>query len=292
MRNTDVPTVKSFGHEWAHYSQAEDELSDADRAEQFDSYFHIFPWDTLPDGCTGADVGCGSGRWATLVAPRVHRLFAADPAPEAVAVAQRNLAKHSNVEVIHAEADALPFKSGELDFAYCLGVLHHIPDTAGALSSIVDKLKPGAPLLLYLYYSLDNRPAWYRAVWRVTDVGRLVISRLPFAAQRLVTTLIAATVYWPLARAGAVLDRLGIMPRAWPLAWYADKGFYVMRTDSHDRFCTPLEKRFSRAEITKMMTQSGLGEIRFSDRTPHWVAVGRRKPTSGELRGGGMRQAP
>jgi hypothetical protein len=47
-----------------------------------------------------------------------------------------------------------------------------------------------------------------------------------------------------------------------------------MRTDALDRFGTPLEQRFTRAQITKMMTAAGLENIRFSDGFPFWCAVG------------------
>ena len=275
MQNADAPTVKSFGHEWGRYSQSESDLSEADRAAQFNSYFGVFPWDTLPPSATGVDFGCGSGRWAMLAAPRVHRLFAIDPAPEAITVARHNLAHLPNVTALVAEAKAMPFEDGSLDFAYCLGVLHHIPNTPAALRAIIAKLKPGAPLLLYLYYNFDNRPAWYRAVWHVSNLGRKVISRLPFLAQRIVTAMIATLVYWPVARVGRLLDRIGLMPGAWPLSYYRDKGCYVMLTDAHDRFCTPLEKRFSRAEVADMMAAANLVDIRFSERAPYWVAVGR-----------------
>ena len=64
---------------------------------------------------------------------------------------------------------------------------------------------------------------------------------------------------------------------SWPLSYYADKPFYVLRTDAYDRFCTPLEKRFSRSEIEQMMLSAGLGDISFSETAPYWVAVGRRR---------------
>ena len=40
-----------------------------------------------------------------------------------------------------------------------LGVLHHVPDTAAAIRSCAELLKPGAPLLLYLYYASITAPA-------------------------------------------------------------------------------------------------------------------------------------
>jgi hypothetical protein len=47
-----------------------------------------------------------------------------------------------------------------------------------------------------------------------------------------------------------------------------------MRTDAYDRFCTRLEKRFTRAQINAMLTQAGFEQIRFSDTPPFWCAVG------------------
>ena len=47
-----------------------------------------------------------------------------------------------------------------------------------------------------------------------------------------------------------------------------------MRTDAYDRFCTRLEKRFTRAEIEAMLDRAGFVDIRFSDSEPFWCAVG------------------
>jgi hypothetical protein len=52
-----------------------------------------------------------------------------------------------------------------------------------------------------------------------------------------------------------------------------------MRTDAYDRFCTPLEKRFSRKEIEAMMVNAGLSEITFSEASPFWTSLGRRRHT-------------
>ena len=51
----------------------------------------------------------------------------------------------------------MPIADNSLDFAYSLGVIHHIPDSESAVKSVVKSLKPGAPFLIYLYYNLDNQ---------------------------------------------------------------------------------------------------------------------------------------
>lgn len=272
MRNVDVQTVAGFGREWSRFQQGS-ELPDSDLLAMFDGYFHIFPWGALPPGSVGIDVGCGSGRWANLVAPRVGHLHVADPSAEALNVARSNLSARKNVTFHLASVADLPVSDGSLDFAYSLGVLHHVPDTAGAIQCIARKLKTGAPFLVYLYYAFDNRAAWYRWLWRVSDFLRRGISRASPTTQRALTSAIAAAIYWPLARSAALLARLNFPVESWPLSSYRDRSFYVMRTDAHDRFCTRLEKRFTRAEIETMLKQAGFRNIRFSERTPFWCAV-------------------
>ena len=123
--------------------------------------------------------------------------------------AKQNLSGTSNVSFHLAGVDTIPLPNNSLDFAYSLGVLHHVPDTAAAIRDIADKLKPGAPFLIYLYYAFDNRPAWFRAIWRVSAWLRLVVSRLPYVLRLVVSQLIALTVYWPLARIARALDAAG-----------------------------------------------------------------------------------
>lgn len=271
--NVDHRVAAGFGHEWSTFQQGKD-LSSEDRQAIFDSYFHIFPWDRLPPGSVGIDVGCGSGRWSTMVAPRVGYLHLLDASPDALQVARQNLADRDNVAFHHASVGEIPLPAASLDFAFSLGVLHHVPDTEGAIRAVVDKIKPGAPFLIYLYYALDNRPAWYRYLWRTSDILRKGISRLPERGRLAVSQVIAALIYWPLARFAALVERLGLSSAAMPLEFYRHRDFYVMRTDAYDRFCTSLEQRFTRAEIERMLTAAGLHDIRFSEHVPFWCAVG------------------
>ncbi len=271
--NTKV--VQDFGSEWSRFDQSG--LSASDHLEVFDDYFHIFPWVSLTESSIGADVGCGSGRWASLVAPRVGHLRLVDPSGDALNVARRNLSYATNVSFHQASVDGLPFEEESLDFAYSLGVLHHVPDTAAAIHSIARILKSGAPFLIYLYYAFDNRPKWFRAIWKASDMLRRVVSRMPVSLKNVTCDAIALLLYLPLASAALMLERFGILPDAWPLAYYRNCEFYVMRTDALDRFGTSLEQRFSKQEIESMLESAGFKDIRFSDRQPFWCAVGIKK---------------
>jgi ubiquinone/menaquinone biosynthesis C-methylase UbiE len=276
MRNVDPEVAAGFGHEWSTFPQSENEFLPADREAIFQSYFHIFPWNELPSNPVGIDVGCGSGRWSVMVAPKVGHLHLLDASADALAVARQNLADATNVSFHLASVGDIPVDDNSLDFAFSLGVLHHVPDTMAAIRAIATKLKTGSPFLVYLYYALDNRPWWYRAIWRFSNIFRVIISRLPPGLRLVISQVIAVVIYWPLARFAALVERAGFSPAAIPLESYRHREFYVMRTDAYDRFCTTLEQRFTRRQMEQMLTGAGFDEIRFSDTVPYWCAVGKK----------------
>ena len=220
-------------------------------------------------------MGCGSGRWARIVAPRVGRLHCIDPS-KAIEVAERILGNFDNVVFHKNSVDSCSLQPASQDFGYSLGVLHHVPDTSAAIRSCAELLKPGGPLLLYLYYAFEDRPSWFRALWQATNLARYLICRLPPVLKHLVTDSIASLVYWPLARLSRLMSGMGLNVHSVPLSFYRDHSFYTMRTDARDRFGTPLEQRFTKAQIEKMMLDAGLKDIRFSESAPYWCAVGVR----------------
>jgi SAM-dependent methyltransferase len=268
--NFDAETVKGFGQEWSAFTQ--NQLTDFERTAIFNKYFSLIDWGSKP--VHALDMGCGSGRWDVMAAPLVGQLVAADASPEALQVARCNVTA-PNVSFVECTPDTLPFPEEHFDLIFSLGVLHHLPDTEGAIRSLAGKLRPGGVLLLYLYYAFDNRPWWFKALWRISDGLRRVISSLPFSLRYALSQIIAVSVYWPLARAAKYLP----VPPSWPLKAYSHRSFYVMRTDALDRFGTRLEKRFTRQQITTMLESAGLQDIRFSDSEPYWVCKASRPLT-------------
>src|SRR4249919_3893904 len=273
--NLDPATVEGFGAEWAAFDQSR--LSGPEYERLFDAYFGIFPFSRLPINAEGFDLGCGSGRWAAGVSKKVGYLHCIDPSAQALGVAQQQLALKTNVDFHQASVDSIPLEDESQDFGYSLGVLHHVPDTKAALRDCVRKLKSGAPFLLYLYYAFDNRPAWFRGLWAISDVGRRGIARLPFRLRKAVTDAIALAVYWPVARFAAIVERGGADVSNFPLSAYRSLSLYTMRTDALDRFGTRLEQRFTLNEIEAMMLAAGLVDVHFAQGPPYWVACGTRR---------------
>lgn len=270
--NAHHETIAGFGDEWSRFDQTG--LEAEARQRFFDEYFGIFPEEALNSAATGADFGVGSGRWAMVIAPKVGKLICVDASAKALEVARHNLGGFANCDFVHSTINAMPIKPGSLDFGYSLGVLHHIPNTEEAMRACAETLKPGAPLLVYLYYRFDNKPKWYAWLWALSEGGRRLVSRMPHGLRYVASQLIALIVYWPLAGLARLAECAGLRVDNFPLAYYRSKPFYTMRTDALDRFGTRLEQRFTKAEIQRMMESCGLDDIKFGESAPYWCALG------------------
>ena len=270
-KNIDKSTVDSFGDEWGRFNQSS--LSNEEAKKIFDQYFEIFPWSSLPNNAEGFDLGCGSGRWAKIMVSKVGHLHCIDPS-DAIEIAKQSLADFSNVSFYKKSVDEFSLPANSQDFGYSLGVLHHVPDTAAAVRECASLLKPGAPFLMYLYYALENTSFFYKFLWKCSDYLRKVICRLPSDLKHIVTDFIAILVYFPLAKISLLLEKVGISISGIPLSFYRNCSFYTMRTDSRDRFGTPLEQRFTQVEIRNFMHDAGFKNIIFNTSEPHWCVVG------------------
>ena len=271
-KNYDIETAGRFGDHWQAFDQSG--LAQDEKQELFRLYFRLFPWSVFGPEVVGLDVGCGTGRWAQCVAPLVGRLHCLDVSEGALAVARKNLKDFSNCAFHAASVAEMPVEDNSMDFVYCLGILHYVPDPLAALRCCVSKLKPGAPLLLYVYYSFENRPTWFRALAYSVGRVRSLICHCPYVIRWSFASGVAALLYYPLARASRLAEKLGFNVDVVPLSAYRERSYYTMRTDAFERFDQRWEHRFSRRQLAETMRSAGLGGIQISDESPYWTAIG------------------
>ena len=271
--NLDQGVIDSFGHEWATYDYGETETSEALDA-QFMAY--CAPIDLTqfnPKTSLAGDFGAGSGRWSSRLSPHFSLVYALEPSDGANSVLKKKFSNDPKIVVLQETVGSNSIPLASLDLAMSLGVLHHIPDTGLAIKDVSRRIKPGGIFLCYLYYSLENKPTFYKLIFKAVDGVRRVISVLPQRVKQLVTSTIAAFVYWPLARFSKVLNKLGINTSNVPLHHYADMPFVMLANDALDRFGTTLEQRFSKAEITEMLRAADfdIATLKFSEIEPFWT---------------------
>ena len=107
--NLDEKTISGFGDEWKRLPQHD--LGKKQRQLIFDDYFAIFPWSLLPKDAIGIDVGCGSGRWAQVMAKKVKHLHLLDASADALEVAKYNLSQYENVSFHNTSIESMQFEN-------------------------------------------------------------------------------------------------------------------------------------------------------------------------------------
>ena len=95
----------------------------------------------LPANAVVADVGTGTGFVAAGLAPKASKVFGFDASPDMLAVAARNLAAFSNIELREAVSDQLPVSDEMFDGVFANMYLHHAPDPAQAIKELARVLR-------------------------------------------------------------------------------------------------------------------------------------------------------
>ncbi len=187
-------TAASFGWEWQHFSHTEEHY-----AEQFLGWIapvkpEFFANKIVLEG------GCGKGRHTRLAAEWGVRDVVAIDVSEAVETAFAATRDLPNAHVIQADIYKLPLRRS-FDYAFSVGVLHHLPNPRAGFAALASKVKPGGYLSAWVYGAENNlwitrwiNPLRKKITSRISPRTLLHVSKLP------ATALYAATkfLYAPL----------------------------------------------------------------------------------------------
>ena len=249
-------TAESFGWSWQQFAH-----DDARYEQQFLDW--IAP--VKPDFFAGKVVlegGCGKGRHTRRIAGWGAKDIVAVDLSAAVEVAFAATRGIENAHVIQADIYHLPLRRA-FDYAFSVGVLHHLPNPREGFKSLVSNVKPGGHASAWVYGAENNE--W---IVRFVDPVRRVTSRmrrnLLFQLARVPTAfMFSATkmIYGPLNRteSGKKLARL---------LFYNDYLNYISRFDwreQHsivfDHLVAPTAFYISRAEFAEWWRDIGATDV-------------------------------
>lgn len=253
----------TFGEEWKRFPGILPE-----HETEFRQYFDLVDLADL-ETARVCDLGCGIGRWSRFLADRCRELVLVDFS-EAIFVARRNLRTAGNALFFMGDLQRLPFRDDFADFLFCLGVLHHLP--TDALDAVRALRRSSPRLLVFLYYALDNRPRFWRALLAAVTALRLRLSTVTDpAARSALTWLLTLGIYLPLVGIGRLLAPVG-RGRLVPLyEMYRGKSVRRIRQDVYDRFFTRIEQRVTRDRILAL--NDTFREVVVSGNPPYWHFV-------------------
>lgn len=260
-------TAESFAYEWARFGGLRDEWR-----KNFLDYLR--PLDAAWfAGRRVLDVGAGSGRHSFQAAELGAEVVAVDLGAS-IDVARRNLP--TRVLTVQADAEALPFAREAFDLVMSIGVLHHLPDPAGALRAIVPFARRGGYVHVYLYWT--GQRGWHRTVLRLVTSVRHVTTRIPHRALHVLCYPLAAVleaIFVTPHRLARRISRMRRLSANLPLKTYADYPFGVLVNDQFDRLSAPLERRYTASEVRRLLETMGLEDIEVIP-NHGWIGHGRR----------------
>jgi SAM-dependent methyltransferase len=198
-------TASSFGWQWKHFTQI-----DPRYGEQMLGWLAPVGPDFFKDKVV-LEGGCGKGRHTLLAARWGARDVVSIDLSEAVETAFAATRGSESVHIVQADLLNLPL-ARSFDYAFTIGVLHHLPDPYAGFKSLASKIKPGGHFSVWVYGAENNgwitsvvSPLRERFTSRMNRRALLHLSKLPTAAVYAATKL----VYGPLIRSkrGAAIAR-------------------------------------------------------------------------------------
>lgn len=263
-------TVNAFGWEWQKFAEL-----DAPSEEQFLDW--IYPLDKpFFVGKTVLDAGCGQGRWSERAAAFGAREVVGIDLSEAVEVAQTKAARIPNMHVLQADIYKLPF-ARPFDFAFSIGVLHHLPEPEQGFHSVVKHLAPGGSIHAWVYGRENN--GWL--VYVGNPVREKITSRLPrrvlYALSFVVTAALQPVLllFYRSQRGEAPRGLSRLLPYRGYLSWLAQFGFQHNHHVVFDHLVAPTAFYIRRSEFEAWFRRAGLRNTRLSWRNQNsWRGYG------------------
>lgn len=251
-----------FGYEWGEYAEMRPEYE-----EQFRRWsVPLEPKDWK--GKSFLDVGCGMGRnsyWPASYG--ASEGLAIDVDARSLASARRTLSKFPSVRVDERSA----YEIGErdrFDIAFSIGVIHHLEHPERALAGMVQAVKPGGRVLIWVYGLENNR-------WLVSFLDPLrkaLFSRLPIGLVHHLSIYPTALLWLGL--------RLGVGRIAY---FNLLRGFTFrhLRSIVFDQMLPKIANYWPRETVERLLRERGLENIetRWVNEMS-WAAIG-TKPAQG-----------
>ncbi|MBI2880074.1 MAG: methyltransferase domain-containing protein [Candidatus Tectomicrobia bacterium] len=264
-------TQRSFDFQWTQFP---------DMVPANEGHFLNYIHPLKPDFFRGKrvlDAACGFGRHAYYAAGYGTRHMVGMDFSNAIFSAREVNRNRPNVSLVKGDIYQLPFRRGAFDCIYSLGALHHLPDPEGGFLALLDYLKPGGAIAVWVYSKKR------RFMNRVLEGVRFVTRNIPFATLKKICFLCACVDYFcfilpykPLRGIPFLEKRM--LPR---IKLYAKFPFWVNYADWFDRLSAPVRYYFNREDLGDWARRAGLVNVIISPTGEYgWRLYGERAPAA------------
>jgi SAM-dependent methyltransferase len=256
-------TIADFGEQWTRYPGSEGFFGSA---QLFNDFFHPFVSDRDVLGRRVAEIGAGIGRFVNvLAAAGAAHIVALEPSKAFRVLKEQTRRFQDRITYVEATGDHLP-PSGDLDYVFAVGVLHHIPDPAPVIAAAFRALRPAGTFAVWVYGREGNLAylLFVRSLWWLTR-------RLPHRGLELFVRCLYP-VFW------CYMTACRLVPL--PLADYMCRVMLPLTPEKrrvviYDQLNPAYAKYYTRREAEGMLTSQGFTDVRLYHRHRcSWTVVG------------------
>jgi len=238
-----MASAERFGFEWNKYSEL-----DPNYEKQFQSWVHPLTESDFKDKEV-LDAGCGMGRnsfWSLKWGAK--KLVAFDFDERSVARAKKNLSEFPNAEALFKNIYEIDWQN-QFDIAFSIGVIHHLKNPRLAIVKLVQAVKPGGIILIWVYSYEGNE--WI--VKYINPIRRYITSKIPVE----VTHLLAYFFSVPLWMRVKIFR--GPSPYFRELAGFK---FWHIHSIVFDQLIPKIANYWTKEEVAGLVLNLGLEDIK------------------------------
>jgi SAM-dependent methyltransferase len=265
-------TANAFGWEWREFNELHPDW--ATYEAQFLDWVAPLP-PAFFAGKVVLDAGCGMGRFSAVAARLCAGRVVGIDLSDSVESARRFTRDLPNVAIVQADIYRQPF-AAPFDFAFSIGVIHHLPDPEAGLKAVGRHVKPDGTLFAWVYGYENN--GWLR--YLINPIRERVTARLPRRALYWLSLLLTAGLQ-PMLRLlyrapeGGARSRL--LPYFGYLHWLAQYGFRHNHHVVFDHLVAPTAFYVRRDEFRGWFERAHFPHVTLSWRNQNsWRGYGRR----------------
>jgi len=249
-------TASAFGWEWQTFSRIDDH-----HEQQFLDWIAPAVRDTFR-GRVVLEGGCGKGRHTRLAARYGAKAVIGVDLSSAVDVAFDNTRDEPSAHVVQADLLRLPLRPASCDYAFSVGVLHHLSDPFAGFLALAEAVRPGGGVSVWVYGAENN--AW---ITRVVSPLRIALtSRLPPRALHALSFLVAVpfwlalvTIYRPARRLNLSWLRRLLFYEPY-LGYISGFPFREIHAIVHDHLAAPVAHYLRREAVERWYRNVGAKE--------------------------------
>jgi uncharacterized protein YbaR (Trm112 family) len=255
-------TAKAFGKEWSDFNKI---------FKEYEQQFLTFIKPMKPKSFKGKLTIYYSAKYGA----EVLGIDLSESVEEAFKVNKKLPFAH----FVQADIYSLPFQKESFDLVYSIGVIHHLPAPEQAFRSLIDYIRKGGHIFVWVYGYENN----YKLLYLINPIRKYITTKLPLPVVKFISFcltipfhILVKLVYRPLNRYNKELAE-----RILPINqhWYQLSEFKFKHNFSvvFDHLLAPIANYYKGPEFEGWFIRAGLHDVKLNwCRKNSWGGLGQK----------------